>query len=471
MKNLRLLLPLAALGTTAGAEAASAAKPDRRPNILLILVDDLGYKDCGFTGSDFYETPAIDSLARRSVIFDNAYSGAGNSAPSRACLMTGCYTPRHGVYAVFHTHRGPKEHMRLKAVPNTSDLPLTCPTLAETMTAAGYNCGIAGKWHLGDKAPFRPCDRGFGYDRTEESPSQADFAADNDPKHIYKEVKEIGDFMEASLLEGKPFFALLSFHAVHSAWQARPEYVEYFASKPAGKQHHEPLYAAMIRHMDEAVGSLVARLTELGADRNTMIVFTSDNGGIPETSQAPLRSFKGTYYEGGIRVPTFIYYPGCTPRHCSEPVMNIDLLPTFAALAGAQPPAGHPVDGESLLPLVRGSADRLHREALFWHFPGYLNKPNAGTRDSLFRQRPVSVIRKGDWKLFLYHEEWLLDGGRERIDSNRSVELYDLKHDISERHDVASEQPAKRDELLDELLAWIDRTEAPLPTLPAPKRR
>jgi arylsulfatase A-like enzyme len=216
----------------------------------------------------------------------------------------------------------------------------------------------------------------------------------------------------------------------------------------------------MIKHLDDAVQLLTNKLRKLGIDKNTVIVFTSDNGGIPKTSQAPLRGFKGCFYDGGIRVPTFIHYPGGVKGSTDVPVINLDYYPTFIEIAGGKLPADKILDGESLLPIVTGKARELKRQSIFWHFPGYLDAPCPGGRDTIFRQRPTTMIRKGDWKLMLYHEEWVLDGGRAKIDTNHSVELFNLREDVSEKHELANMNKIKRDELLDDLLLWMKDTNA-----------
>ena len=471
----------AANGTTSAREAqtvrpgrgARSPQParDTRKNILMILVDDLGYKDTGFTGSDFYETPAIDSLSRLGLIFNISYTGGANSAPSRACLISGQYTPRHGVYAVDNTTRGPKDQMRLLAIPNNDTLPRHIYTVANALQAAGYNTSIVGKWHLGDKAPYTPAYRGFMVDQSEPVQTTPDFKLSNDPKNIFEETDKICAQMEQSVREGKPFFAYMAFHAVHEEWRALPEYINYFKAKPPGKLHHEVVYAAMIKHLDDAVRIITAKVRELGVADNTVIVFTSDNGGIPKTSQAPLRGFKGCFYEGGIRVPTFIIYPGGVKGSTDVPIINVDYYPTFVQIARAKLPADKILDGESLLPLLTGKAKTLKRDAIFWHFPGYLDRPCPGGPDTVFRQRPSTMIRKGDWKLVLYHEPWVLDGGRAKLDTNHAVELFNLRDDISETTDLSNIDKAKRDELLDDLLQWMDKTGAKMAQKFTPETR
>jgi len=453
-----------------GAGALAAVVPKRilaadrrRPNVVLFFIDDMGWKDTGYGGSDFYETPNIDRLATEGVVFTSAYAAAGNCAPSRACLISGQYTPRHGVYAVNSTKRGAVNRMRLVPIPNRTDLAPENVTVAEAMKAAGYATAMFGKWHLGKSGPTLPKSQGFDVDLSFNPPSGAQFKKTNDPKGIYKIAEAACRFMENN--RDRPFLAYLSHHATHMAIQARKEMHEKFAAKKAGELHRHAGFAAMNAQMDDGVGVVLRKLKDLGLEKDTLVIFTSDNGGLPQSSQAPLRGFKGVYYEGGIRVPMIARWPGVVEpgSKCDVPVHNVDLYPTCLAAAGAAAPAGKQLDGESLLPLLKGGR-RLKREAIFWHFPGYLDRANSGSRDRQFRTRPVSVIRKGDWKLHLFHEEWALDGGREKIDTNNAVELYDLAGDVGERKDLAARQTDKRNELLDDLLAWLKKSDAPLPT-------
>ena len=220
----------------------------------------------------------------------------------------------------------------------------------------------------------------------------------------------------------------------------------------------------MIRHLDDAIGRLTDKINELGISDNTVIIFTSDNGGIPKTSQAPLRGFKGCLYEGGIRVPCFFYCPGrIAPGTSDLPVANVDLFPTVVDMAGGKVPSDKILDGISLKGLLYGDETIEERPVLYWHFPGYLDKPCPGGRDTLFRQRPSTVMRKGNWKLTLYYEEWMLDGGWDARDTNHCVELYNLKNDMSETHDLSSECPEMRDSLLLEMLEWLDANDVDLP--------
>jgi arylsulfatase A-like enzyme len=446
-----VLLALSASGPPRAAQAVRAAT---RPNLLLIYADDLGWKDVGYQGTDFYETPNIDRLAQEGMVFTQAYAGAGNCAPSRACLLSGQYTPRHGVYAVDDTQRGPKHLMRMIPIPNRSGLPRSTVTLADALKAAGYATGIFGKWHLGGKDGATPKEQGFDvvFDSRTPNPNARRDQPD-DPKGIYSLTREAVSFIEQN--QNRPFFAFVSHHAIHTALEARPSSLAKFQAKSPGQQHHHPLYAACLYDLDDGVGLLLEKLKQLGLERNTLVVFTSDNGGTQQSSQEPLRGSKGGYYEGGIREPFIVRWPGVVKAgtRSTVPVHQADFYPTFLAAAGADLPSGDGLDGESLLPLLKGNG-ALQRKAIFWHFPGYLDNPVIRGRDPVFRTRPVSVIRKGEWKLHLYHEEWQLDGGRQKIATNRAV---------GERHDLAGTQRRKRDELLDDLLVWLQSVNAPLP--------
>ncbi len=463
---MKTFLTLALALTTGTALAADTT----RPNIVLIFADDLGWKDVGYQGTDYYETPNIDRLAKEGMVFTHAYAGAANCQPSRACLLSGQYTPRHGVYAVGSTDRGPKAAMRLNPIPNTNGLALDNVTLAEALDAAGYVTGIFGKWHLDQDPGGAPGKQGFhtvfqsfpGWKGNEE----------NNPKGIASLTKAAGEFMEKN--KDKPFFLYLPHYAIHTAHQSLPATLAKFQAKKRGTQHSDAKYAACLYDMDQGIGTLVQKINELGLEKNTLLVFTSDNGGFQRSSQEPLRGNKGCYYEGGIREPFIVRWPGVTKpgSHCDVPIISQDLYPTFLAVAQAKLPEGKVLDGESIIPLLNGNG-ALKRESIFWHFPGYLDGPVIRGRDldirTGFRTRPVTVIHKGDWKLHFYHEEWVLDGGRDKLATNHAVELYNLKDDVGERKDLANSNTMKRDELLDELLAWHKSTGARIPSEPNPK--
>jgi arylsulfatase A-like enzyme len=412
------------------------------------------------------ETPRIDAFAETGMIFTDGYAPAANCQPSRACLLAGQYTPRHDVYAVKSTKRGNKKLMRLEPVPNKSGIPEEDLSIADALKLAGYRTGIFGKWHSGPPDGCHPLKQGFDVyvdSSMGGNPNLSTGEIQEDPIGIFSMTQSVQEFMQDSVAQQQPFFAFMSHHAIHTALEGRKETVEYFQNKATTKQERElAVYAACTKDLDTGVGMLLDTLDALGIADNTLVVFTSDNGSINASSQEPLRGNKGAYYEGGIREPFILRWPGLTKPGSKNgtPVSNIDLFPTFADAAGAKIPGDKILDGETLRPLCTGG--ELERSAMFWHFPGYLDRPVIRGRDPLFRTRPVSVIRKGDWKLHLYHEEWLLDGGREKLATNRAVELYNLKTDIGERVDLNHENTAKRDELLNDLLAWFESTDAKL---------
>lgn len=443
-----------------------AAAADR-PNIVLIFIDDMGWTDTGYNGSDLYETPNIDALAAAGMTFTNAYAAAGNCEPSRACLISGQYTPRHHMYAVGSTNRGPKNKMRVRPIPNINSLPVENLTVADALKDSGYATAMFGKWHLGKQSPHLPSDQGFDQTDSMSPPSSAEFAKTGDPKNIFRITDGACNFMQQH--KDGPFFVYIAHHATHMGIQAKPETYARFDDKGPGSQHQHTKFAAMNADMDTGVGKVLAKIKALGIEDKTAVFFTSDNGGLPQSPQTPLRGFKGMYYEGGIRVPMIVRWPGkiAAGSQSAVPVVNTDLYPTFLALAEAETPPGKVLDGESLFPLMTATGP-LQRKSVFWHFPGYLDGPNPGSRDRDFRTRPVTVIRQGDWKLHLFHEEWSLDGGRQGIDSNHSVELYNLADDISETTNLAGNNQAMRDKLLDDLLAWKKATAAQFAHEPNP---
>jgi arylsulfatase A-like enzyme len=443
-----------------------ACTTNEKPNIVLILIDDLGWKDLGYMGSQYYETPNIDYLAKQGMIFTNAYANAANCAPTRASLLSGQYSPRHGVYTVGSSTRGESYKRRLIPIKNSKEMALDKITIAEALKAGGYVSAAIGKWHIGNK----PEQHGF------------DFSIERNDLKVKGHFNKSGEYLTDLLTEkalgfikknnpkttGKPFFLYLAHHAVHTPIQAKQDIVGAFKKKPVDDCHNHAAYAAMIKSVDESVANINKLLEDLGISNNTILIFFSDNGGNGTfTCQKPLRGGKGMYYEGGIREPMFVYWPGTIEAGsiCHEPVIGIDFYPTFLDIAGISAPKNYKLDGKSILPLFMGEED-LSRESLFWHFPCYLQAYKGMTdesRDPTFRTRPVSVIRKKDWKLLLFHEEWILDGGMQNIDENNSIELYNLKNDIGERNNFATIHSQKRDELLNELLKWQKSIKAPLP--------
>ena len=444
---------------------SQAADSTRPPNIILVFADDLGWRDVGFQSEGKFVTPHLDQLARDGMVFTNAYAAAGNCAPSRACLLSGTYTPRHHVYAVGSTDRGPKNLQRLVPIPNRSGLAPEVITMAEALRSAGYATGHFGKWHLAGKDGARPTDQGFqesfdsfGDGEVQEGSEGNKTGPPEDPKGVFTLTRKAIDFMKRH--EDEPFFCYLPHHAIHSPLQMTAESKSQFAGK-GSKEGPSDIYLGCTRDLDSSVGMLLQALKDFGLDQNTLLVFTSDNGATPGSPQEPLRGNKGCYYEGGIREPFIAYWPGkiAAGSVCNVPVCNVDLFPTFLDAAGAAQPNGKTLDGESLVPLMKQQGE-LAREAIFWHFPGYLDSPVIRGRDPVFRTRPVTVIRKGDWKLHYYHEEMVLDGGLAQLVSHHGVELYNLRQDVGERNDLAISNPVKRDELLGDLQRWLSSVDA-----------
>ena len=426
-----------------------AAHAEDRPNILFIFLDDFGWRDTGYMGSDFYETPHIDRLAKGGLVFTDAYSCAANCAPARACLLSGQYTPRHRIFNVGTTPRGSVKHRRLEHIAGTKTLRPNIVTWAEAMQQAGYRTGMFGKWHLGTS----PTEQGFDVevDHTKLPGFRGHFGPDGEYLADVLSDRTI-KFIEGS--QGEPWCAYLSHFAVHTPIQAKREIIGKYEAKRPGKLHRDAKMAAMIQSVDEGVGKIIAKLEQLGQRDNTVIFFFSDNGGYgPATDMAPLWGYKGNYYEGGIRVPFFVNWRSVVKagQSTAEPIIGVDIYPTFLDLAKAKRP-DQPMDGRSLLSLIRGDAKSVGPRPLFWHFPAYLQayKVINEQRDPLFRTRPCSAVRLGDWKLHEYFE----DG---------ALELYNLKDDIAERKNLAKSNPAKVRELHRLLVDWRKKINAPVP--------
>lgn len=427
-----------------------------RPNVVLVVVDDWGWSDAGFQGSGFYETPHMDALAADGLVFRAAYSAGPNCAPSRASLMTGRVTPRHGILTVGTSKRGKARDRRLVPIPNQTVLADEEQTVAELLRAAGYRTAHLGKWHLGDDPRTQGFDRNrggtkAGHPKSYVSPYRNPALRDG-PEGEYltdRLTDEALAFLDEQSAADRPFFLHLSHFAVHTPIQARAEdEAPYLDRAPVGGQGNAA-YAGMLVAVDRSLGRLCERLTALGLADDTLVLLTSDNGGLGTvTSNAPLRGMKGMLYEGGVRVPFVAHWPGrIAPGGVSdEPIHGVDLLPTLAALAGV-PAAGAEValDGLSLLPAFEGRP--LERDALFWHFPAYLEGNRLTGR---WRTTPVGAIRAGRWKLL----EWFETG---------RFELYDLERDPGESRDLASDQPERVAELAARLASWREEVGARVP--------
>jgi arylsulfatase A-like enzyme len=457
---LRTWLSLAAAVLSAG--AALAAEP--RPNIVFILADDLGYTDVGCFGSRYYETPNIDRMATQGMRFTDGYTCGPNCQPTRAALMSGQYGPRTGIYTVGSIDRFNWKSRPLRPVDNVESLPLDKVTLAQSLKKAGYATALFGKWHLGQQAAYHPARRGF--DEAIVSMGQH-FDFNTNPTTPYPAGTYLADFLTDKAVDfinrkkDGPFFLCLHHFGVHAPHQAKKELIARFKDKAPSGGHDDPTYAAMIASVDESVGRVLKTLDDLGLAERTLVVFTSDNGGVGGyaregigraggiTDNAPLRGGKGMLYEGGVRVPYVFRMPGkiAAGTTCTEPINSVDLYPTLLELSEATAPEGYPLDGRSYLGLLRsGGQGSLGRDAIYWHFPGYL-----GAGVGSWRTTPAGSIRAGDWKLIEFFE-------------TGKLELYNLRDDLSEKSDLAASMPERVKELHSRLLAWRKQVGAPMPT-------
>lgn len=440
----------------------------RRPNILFILVDDLGYYDLSYTDSNFHETPNIDQLAGRSMVFTNGYATSPVCSPSRASLLTGTYPSRHGITDWIGAKTGEAWRTKKRFTPllpadYVNELPKADETLPEVLRSNGYKTFFAGKWHLGGEGSY-PEDHGFdinvgGWDRG--SPMGGYFSPWENPKlPTHKDGEnlslrlayETADFIQSH--KDSTFFAYLSFYAVHGPIQSSQEKWSKYRNKvdnrgiaakgfamerilPARQSQDHPVYAGLVEQMDEAVGIVLKKLKETGILDNTIVVFTSDNGGVVSgegyaTSLLPLRGGKGYQWEGGLRVPYFISVPQMEHKGVTNqtPVSGTDFYPTLLELAKIAQKPTQLIDGISLAPLLNGNT--LSERPLFWHYPHYSNQGG----------EPSSIILEGNWKLIYYHED-------------RRTELYDLNTDISEQNDLATTETEIANNMQTKLQDWL----------------
>ena len=440
-----------------------------QPNILFIYLDDFGWRDTGYMGSDFYETPHLDRLAKGGMVFTNAYSCAANCAPARASLLSGQYTPRHEIFNVGITPRGKSKHRRLEHIAGTKTLSPNIRTWAKQLQAVGYRTATMGKWHLSkDPLPYG-FDVNIGGTHSGGPPKGYYPPHGNAPGLVDAPANEyLTDrlsneairFIESN--QERHWCLYLTHFAVHTPLQPKKELVPKYASKAPGMLHQNIKMATMIQAVDDGIGRIMQRLDELELTSKTIVLFYSDNGGYgPATDMAPLKGYKGTYYEGGIRVPFFVNWPGIVKpsQNNSEPITGVDLYPTLCEIGSAPLPVNQPLDGISLVPLFQGQPGPQETRSLFWHFPAYLQsyaQVYDEQRDPLFRTRPCSVIRRGNWKLHQYFE----DGG---------LELYNLKQDPGETKNLAQTSPNKTKELLNRLKDWQTEIKAPIPSKANPE--
>ena len=459
----KLLPTISALLSLAGLAANSPP-----PNIVVIVADDLGWADLGVYGSTFHQTPRLDRLAREGLRFTNAYAACPVCSPTRAALLTGRYPARVGIT----DYIGGRRAGRLKPAPYLDHLPLAETTVADAFKAAGYVTAFIGKWHLGG-TNFYPTQHGFdvniagsaqGHPPSYFSPYKIPTLPDGPPGEYLTDrlTDEAVSFITTN--RARPFLLWLSHYAVHTPLQAKPELLEKYRAaleqlppasddefRPEGERRDRrlqrvPVYAAMLESLDQSVGRVSEVLARFGLDGRTIVVFTSDNGGLSTsegspTSNAPLRAGKGWLYEGGVRVPLLVKWPGVTnPGATTDtPAISTDIFPTLLEAAGLPArPSAH-VDGRSLVPVLRGG--QLPHRPFFWHYPHYGNQGGA----------PPGSVREGDWKLI----EWFED---------HRVELFNLQGDPGEQHNLAGQEPEKVNALEARLGQWRKDVGAKMPT-------
>lgn len=445
---------------------------DKKINFIIINIDDLGWTDLSCFGSRYYETPNIDRLASQGMKFTNAYAACSVCSPTRAAIMTGRYPARIGVTDWIHhldrqahtaigTRTNPTEYVgdnnkSLLCPPNPYWMELDEVTIAEVLKPARYISCHLGKWHLGPESWF-PDKQGFdiniGGCEIDQPPSYFDPYYQNQRRSCIptlpprkqgeyltdRESDETIHFIEKNC--NHPFFLNMCHYAVHTPLQGKNDLVaKYKKKKPTN--HNNPVYAAMIDSIDQAVGRIMDTLDKLNLSEKTMIIFTSDNGGLKghSTDNSPLRSGKGYPYEGGIRVPLIVRWPGEVKAGtvCDIPVTSIDYLPTICDAAGLSLPNDRAIDGESIVSLLKQTGS-LKRDAIYWHFPHY--------RGDVV---PYSIIRKGDWKLIKRYKD-------------KPFELFNLKDDIGEKQELSERMPEKVKELDAQLVTWLKSVNAKLP--------
>jgi arylsulfatase A-like enzyme len=436
-----------------------AASSEPKTNVVLILIDDLGWNDVGCYGSEYYQTPNIDGLASDGMRFADGYAACNVCSPSRAAILTGKYPARLLLTQWLPSGRWNAKKNRLREGRYVSNLPLEEVTIAEAMREAGYRTAFMGKWHLGTETYYYPEHHGFdiniagrdyGAPGSYFYPFTGKWKIPTTNQTLNKETpltgKE-GDYLVDRLAEeaekfirgsaDTPFFLMLSHYAVHAPLQGKRDKTARYEEIAANDRQGKPAYAAMVESVDESVGRVMRTLRELELDERTLVIFTSDNGGFAKaTSNSPLRANKGSNYEGGLRVPFIVRWPRkIKPGAVSEePVIGMDLFPTILEATGQQLRPHQHVDGKSLVPVLTGSG-RLQRDAIYWHYPHYNQHPSSF---------PSGVIRAGDWKLIEAFE-------------TGAISLFNVAADIGEKVDRSGAEPAKVAKLQAMLKSW--RTE------------
>ncbi len=431
-----------------------------KPNIIIILADDLGWNDLSSYGNGYIETPNIDRLVRGGLKFTDAYSAGPTCAPSRACLLSGMNCGSHGIFRVNKGDNKPADKQRLRAPKNAKKLPLEIVTLADSMQAAGYATGCFGKWHLGYKEPeYHPSKRGFTHAVNMRQPS-------GKSRYFYPNFSTIP---EMKIEDGKyhpelltdyaiefmddhkdtPFFLYLPYFNVHGPYEAPQKTIEKYESKGSIKPSDEPVYAAMVEELDNSVGRIIDKLRSLDLE-DSIVIFSSDNGAPEGRDNLPLRGGKGQLYEGGIRVPMVVRWQGVVSpgSTTSIPVNQLDLYPTCLDIANYEAPNESELDGASLLNILTGDDfSRGNHECLYWHYPTY-QKWNKAKQE--WYVQPQSAIRKGEFKLI------------DQMDSEQ-LELYNLSDDIEEKNNLAETMPEKVKELKALLDSWRTESKVPMP--------
>ncbi len=426
----------------AGATSVRASdEPEARdagtsPNVLVVLIDDLGCRDLGSEGHAWHRTPALDGLRAESVRFTNAATNGPNCAPSRAALVTGRWGARTGVHTVGSPRRGKAEDRRIEVPDNATEIRDEERTIAEVLRDAGYRTGFVGKWHLGDDPTTQGFDRNVAGSKAGHpksySPPYANPALADGPSEEYlvdrlgvETAAMVASFESARSEDGRPWFVMYAPYAVHTPIQAPDDAVREMQARRPGLGVRAAKYAVMVERTDAAIARVLAEVDP----ETTVVCLASDNGGVqPITDMAPWRGAKGMLYEGGIRTPLWVRGPGMTPHDESTPVQLFDLMPTIIELAGAEVPDDRAIDARSLVSALR--SDEFIRGPLFWHFPAYLEGRDSESRepDRPFRCTPGGAVRDGRWKLI----EWYEDGG---------LELFDLDTDPGETTNLAEEEP------------------------------
>ncbi|UCG59773.1 MAG: sulfatase [Phycisphaerales bacterium] len=427
-------------------------EPSRsKPNFLFILADDLGFSQLGCYGSSFYETPNIDRLACQGMKFTDAYAACPVCSPTRASIMTGKYPAR--LHLTDFIAGGSFPHEKFRQPKWQKYLPLREVTIAEVLKVAGYVTASFGKWHLSiakkppESEPYNPDKQGF-----DESIITYKPASKHDPEKDAHNVEMITSKSLQFLQEhrDKPFFLYVTHNTIHTPIMGKRKLVDKYKGK-AGSDlpENNPKIGAMIEELDDSVGRLLKKLDELGIADKTIVVFFSDNGGLEKSAkQTPLRSGKANLYEGGIRVPLIVRWPGVVESGstCGEPVISVDFYPTFLEITGSDNEAREPIDGSSLVPLLRKTGS-LNRRAIYWHYPHY-HSSSVG---------PCGAVRAGNYKLIEWYDESVAG-------ADGRFELYNLKDDIAERNNLARKKPDKAGELRRMLSDWRDQVNAQMPT-------